>query len=59
MSASLVGSEMCIRDRGLSVEQHRCNSAENCRELLETGSYRFLQFPAVSCAASLLSLIHI
>eukprot|EP00969_Alexandrium_andersonii_P343439 15180523-Alexandrium_andersonii.AAC.1 len=34
------------------MEQHRCNSAENCRKLLETGSCRFLLFPVVSCTAS-------
>eukprot|EP00969_Alexandrium_andersonii_P139082 6150467-Alexandrium_andersonii.AAC.1 len=58
MSASLVGSEMCIRDSSLfrigfpalmsrpvaKVQQQMCNSAGNCRRSV---SYTHLTLPTI------------
>eukprot|EP00969_Alexandrium_andersonii_P184873 8167653-Alexandrium_andersonii.AAC.1 len=59
MSASLVGSEMCIRDRsqpchgpqsgGASISPSRVRTADGCREALPEGpvSYTHLTLPTI------------
>eukprot|EP00969_Alexandrium_andersonii_P077739 3429516-Alexandrium_andersonii.AAC.1 len=47
MSASLVGSEMCIRDRPTVLHQAYHSAASSLRQLRAVSS-AFEQFPAVS-----------